>query len=32
MEGVMRAVVLDGPTAGKDVGLSEARIPEVRPG
>ncbi len=32
MEGVMRAVVLDGPTAGKDVGLSEVGIPEVRPG
>jgi len=28
----MRAVVLDGPTAGKDVGLSEVGIPEVRPG
>lgn len=32
MDGVMRAVVLDGPTAGKDVGLSEVGIPEVRPG
>ena len=32
MDGVMRAVVLDGPTAGRDVGLSEVGIPEVRPG